>query len=64
MDRRQALEENFTSSGVQRIGGVGGSVVEPFHFGPAPAPASQGGGYGSGSSSSPVVQNLLLKKKV
>ena len=36
-----------------------GSVVEPFHFGPAPAPASQDGG----SSSSPVVHNLLLKKK-
>ena len=33
------------------------SVVEPFHFGPAPAPASQDGG------SSPLVNNLLLKKK-
>ena len=43
------------------------SVVEPFHFGPAPAPASQDGGSGSSSSSSssssPVVHNLLLKKK-
>ena len=37
------------------------SVVEPFHFGQAPpAPASQDGG----SSSSPVVHNLLLKKKL
>ena len=40
------------------------SVVEPFHFDPAPAPASQDGGSGSSSSSSPVVHNLLLKKKV
>ena len=40
------------------------SVVEPFHFGPAPALASQDGGSGFGSSSSPVVHNLLLKKKV
>ena len=38
------------------------SVVEPFHFGPAPA--SQDGGSGPSSSSSPVVRNLLLKKKV
>ena len=42
-----------------------GSVVEPFHFGPAPA--SQNGGSGSSSSSSSsssaVVHNLLLKKK-
>ena len=42
------------------------SVVEPFHFGPAPAPASQDGdsGSGSSSSSSPLVNNLLPKKKV
>ena len=39
------------------------SVVEPFHFGPATAPACQNDS-GSSSSSSPVVHNLLLKKKV
>ena len=49
----------FLFSSVHRLG----SVVEPFHYGPAPAPASQDGGSGFSSSSSPVVHNLLLKKK-
>ena len=42
------------------------SVVEQLQFllGSAPAPASPDGGSGSSSSSSPVVHNLLPKKKV
>ena len=57
---------NNAESGAQYIGKLQvlpGSVVEPFYFGPAPAPASQDGGSGSSSSSSPLVNNLLLKKK-
>ena len=38
-----------------------GSVVEPFHFGPAPAPASQDGGSGSSSRSSPVVTQFVAE---
>ena len=41
------------------INGANGSVVEPFNFGPALAPAIQDGGSGF----SPVVHNLLMKKK-
>ena len=44
-------------------GGEGGSVLEPFHFGPALASASQDGGSVSGSGSSPVVHDLFLEKK-